>query len=308
MSLSQRDVVVDPALSNVSIKYTNTSFIADQILPIIKVGKQTGKYYIYDKSNLRVDKTLRAAASPSNEVEFGLSLSGVFYCDDHALKGKVADEIQDQAEQALNPMIDETESITEKLLLDREVAAATLLRSTTNLTQNTTLSGTAQWNDYTNSNPLGDIRTAKNAIHAATFKIPNTLVLPRPVFNTLIDHPSIVGRVQYSQLGIVTQELLARVFQVDTVLVADAGYNTAAEGQTDALSYAWGKDVILAYVEKQPKLKMLSLGATFTYSLRQVMKWRDEDRKVTYVRVGEDYYVQKIIAAVCGYLIKTAIA
>jgi hypothetical protein len=55
--LVQQDVVVDPALSNVSIKYTNDTFIADMILPMVKVAKQTGKYYVYDKSNLRVDKT-----------------------------------------------------------------------------------------------------------------------------------------------------------------------------------------------------------------------------------------------------------
>ena len=97
MALVQSDVVIDPALSNVSVKYTNDTFIADAILPMVKVAKQTGKYFIYDKSNLRVDKTNRAAGSPANEVDFGLSLSGVFLCDDHALKGFVADEVQDQA-------------------------------------------------------------------------------------------------------------------------------------------------------------------------------------------------------------------
>ena len=53
----QQDVVVDPALSNVSIKYSNDTFIADQVFPTLSVTKQTGKFYVYDKSNLRVDKT-----------------------------------------------------------------------------------------------------------------------------------------------------------------------------------------------------------------------------------------------------------
>lgn len=309
MSIQRSDVMIDPVLSTLSVKYTNESYIADLILPIVKMGKQTGRYYTYDKANLRQDKTLRAAGSPSNEVEYGLTLGAVFYCDDHALKGKVLDEVVDQAESALDPINDEVENVTDKMMLDKELAAATLLRSTSNLTQNTTLSGTSQWSDYTTpSNPIGDIRTAKNAIHASTFRIPNVLVLPRPVFNTLVDHPAIVARVQYSQLGVVTQELLARLFQVETVLIADAGYNTANEGQADVLAYVWGKDAILAYVEKKPKLKMLSLGATFTYKERVVKKWRDEDREVTYVRVGGDFYTQRIIAAGCGYLFKTAVA
>jgi len=136
--LVQQDVVIDPALSNVSIKYTNSAFIADMILPVVKVSKQTGKYYIYDKSNLRIDATTRAAGAGANEIDFGLSTAS-FACDDHALKSFVADEIQDQAEAALNPLIDETETITEKLMLDRENNAATLLTTAANFTNTSAL-------------------------------------------------------------------------------------------------------------------------------------------------------------------------
>lgn len=306
--LVQQDVVIDPALSNVSVKYTNDNFIADLVLPVVRVTKQTGKYYIYDKSNLRVDKTNRAAGSPANEVDMGLSLSGVFTCDDHALKGFVVDEVQDQAEAALNPLVDETENITEKLMIDREVAAAALLTSTANLTQNVTLAGTDQWSDYSNSDPVGDVRTARTTIHAATFKKPNTMILGKQVFDMLIEHPQIIDRIKYSQLGIVTTQLLARLFQVETVLVGESGQNTAAEGQTDVLAYIWGKDVILAYISPVVRTKMLTLGVTFTYGTRQVKRWRDEDREGTWVRVGKDNYVQKLIAAACGYLIKAAVA
>jgi len=306
--LVQQDVVVDPALSNVSIKYTNDTFIADMVLPIVKVSKQTGKYYVYDKANLRVDKTNRAAGSAANEIDFGVSPSGTYACDDHALKGFVVDEVQDQAEAALNPLIDETETVTEKLMLDREVNAATLLTSTANLTQNTTLSGTSQWSDYSNSDPIGDVRTARTTIHQNTFKKPNTLILGKQVFDILVEHPAIIERIKYSQLGVVTEELLARVFQVEKVLVGEAGSNTAVEGQTDSLSYVWGKNAIVAYISPVVRLKMLTLGVTFTYSQRLVKRWRDEDREGTYVRVGNDNYVQKIVAAAAGYLIKAVVA
>lgn len=308
MALVQQDVVVDPALSNVSIKYTNDSFIADLMLPKIPVIKQTGKYYIYDKANLRIDKTARAAGSAANEIDFGVAPTGTFSCDDHALKGFVADEVQDQADAALNPLIDETETVTEKLLLDREQNAATLLTSTANLTQNTTLAGTSQWSDYNNSDPVGDIRTGRVTIHTNTFKKANTLEMGKPVWDILVDHPAIIERIKYSQLGVVTEELMARVFQVDQILVGEAGSNTAAEGQTDSLAYIWGKHAVLAYIAPQVKIKMLTLGATFTYKTRQVKRWRDEDREGTYVRIGSDNYNQKIIAAAAGYLIRNAVA
>lgn len=307
MVLTQQDVVVDPALSNVSIKFTNDTFIADQVFPVMPVVKQTGKYYVYDKANLRIDRTERAAGSGANEVDFGLSTAS-FSCDDHALKGFVADEIQDQAEAALNPLVDETEMITEKLLLDRENNLATILTDTAQVTQNTTLSGTSQWSDYSNSSPVTDIRTARTTIHAASFKKPNTLILGKQVFDALCDHPEIIERVKYSALGVITAELLARVFQLEKILVGEAGKNTAVEGQTDSLSYVWGKHAVVCYIAPRVGLKTLTLGITFTYKTRMVKRWRDEDREGTYVRVGQDNYVQKVVAVAAGYLIKNAVA
>lgn len=303
----QQDVVIDPALSNVSVKYTNDTFIADLIAPTVKVSKQTGKYYIYDKANLRVDKTNRAAGSGANEVDFGLTTAS-FACDDHALKSFVADEIQDQADAALNPLIDETEALTEKMLLDREANLAAILADTAQITQNTTLSGTSQWSDYSNSSPIADVRTARTTIHAATFKKPNTLILGKQVFDMLCEHPEIIERIKYSQLGVVTAELLARVFQVEKVLIGEAGSNSAVEGQADSLSYVWGKHAVVAYIAPSIGIKSLTLAVTFTYGTREVKRWYEQDREGTYVRVGKDNYVQKIIAVGAGYLIKNAIA
>lgn len=308
MVLSTSDVYVDPALSNVSVRYSNDTFIADLVLPILKVSKMTGKYYVYDKSNLRVDNTKRALGAPSNEVDYGVDPTGTFITSDHALKGFIPDQIQDQADAALNPLIDETETITEKMMLDREVGAANLLTSTSTMTQNVTLSSTAQWSDYTNSDPIGDVRTARTTVHSNTFKKPNTLIMGKQVFDMLIEHPQIIERIKYSQLGVVSAELLARVFQVEKILVGEAGQNTAHEGQTDALSYIWGKSAIVAFISPQIKLKNLTLGYTFTYGLRTVKRWRDEDREGTYVRVGNDNYQQAIVAVNAGYLIATAIA
>lgn len=308
MALTERDVVVDPALSNVSIRYSNDIFIADLLLPMLKVAKQTGKYFVYDKANLRIDQTTRAAGAGANEIDFGVAPTGVFSTNDHALKGFVSDEVQDQADAALNPLVDEVETITEKLMLDREQNAANLLFATGNITNNTTLSGTSQWSDGDNSDPIGDIRTARISVHQNTFKLPNTLVLGKQVYDQLIEHPQVIDRIKYSQLGVATPELLAKIFQVDKVIVGYAGSNTAKEGQTDSLSYVWGKFALVAYISPQIKLRNVTLGYTFTYSTRTAKRWRDEDREGTYVRIGNDNYQMALIAAACGYLIAGAVA
>jgi len=306
--LTQQDVVVDPALGNVSIKYGNDQFIADDVAPMMKVAKQTGKYYIYDKSNLRVDKSARAPGAPAAEVDAGFDPRGVFSADDHAFKIFIDDRVAEQADAALNPLVDETENLTEKLLLDREIDLATMLTDTAQVTQNVTLATTSQWSDYLNSDPIGDIRTGRTTVHQNSFKKVNTLVLGKPAFDILCDHPQIIERVKYSQLGVVTEELLARLFNVDKVLVGEAGYNSAKEGQTAVLGYVWGKNAILAYVSPQVRLKMLTFAATITYQQRIVKRWREEDREGTYIRVGNDNYQHVLIAVTCGYLVKNAVA
>lgn len=302
---------VDPMLTNVAIAYANQSYIAEQIFPSLQVNKQSGKHFVYDRARFRSTDNLRAAGSNSNEVTISVSTGSVYFADDHALKQFVADEDVDNAITPTSPFIDATENVTEMQFVSREIELAAMLTDTAVLTQNTTLAGTAQWNDYTNSNPISDVRTAAQAIHAAIHVQPNVLILSKQVFDKLVDHPEIVERVKYSALGVITAELLARLFEVDRVIVADAAKNTAAEGQADSMSYIWGKNAILAYVNPRIAQKMITLGLTYTWKTMKVEKLRgtdEEDRKGTYVRVGDHYYDQKLVSAAAGYLIKNAVA
>jgi len=281
--LTQRDVVVDPVLSNISIKYSNTQLVWSRLFPVFSVKKESGVYYKYDKSNLKVAQTRRAGGSPSNEVGYGVDTAS-FRTEDHALKEFVEDQVQDQADQPLNPLMDATEDVTERLELGAEKGVADMITDTSVVTNNITLSGTDQWSDYTNSDPIGDIRTGMDTVQKSILKRPNTIVMSKPVFDQLQDHPDILDRIKYSQLGATTEDLLGRLLNIDNVIVAEAIENTASEGTSDSLAYVWGKDVVIAYVAPSKRLKQVTLGWTFVYNNRQTMRWRDEDRKGTYVR------------------------
>ena len=118
-------------------------------------------------------------------------------------------------------------------------------------------------------------------------------------------------RVKYTQLGVLTPELLARIFGVERVLVGGAAKTTSVEGQTETTGYIWGKHAILAYIAPVVRPKILTLGLTYTWKTMQVERLRgtdEEDRKGTYVRVGNHYYDQKFVSAACGYLVKNAVA
>ena len=304
--LTITDVVVDPVLSNVSKAYSNEMYVAEKILPVFKVKKQTGKYYIYDKAKFRRNVTARAAGAKANEVEYGLTTAS-FEATDHALKEKTPWEIIEQADSALNPEMDAAENITEQLLIDKEIALATSMAATATITQNTTLSGTSQWSDYTNSDPITDVKTARQTVQKAIGRIPNTMILSQETFDVLSEHPDILEKIKYSQLGTATEELLAKLFKVKQVIVAAAIYETATEGATSSMGYIWGKHAWLCFIAPGNKLRSITVGLTFSYKTRTVKKWDDEDAEARFVRAN-DNYVQKFIAEEACYLIKDAVA
>lgn len=298
----------DPILSNVSVAYQNDLYIAEQLLPIIQSKKKTGKYYKYGKEKFRRTKSHRGMGAKTNEVGYGLTQSTPYVIEEHALKELVPNELKDQSPKPLTPEIDATENVTERMLIEKEYDLAAYMQSTSNISNNITLSGTSQWSDYANSDPIGVVRTAKQTIHSLIFKDPNVLVLGKQVFDKLVDHPDILDRIKYTKLGVATTDLLARLFGVEKVIIASAGYESAKEGQDSSMAYIWGKYAWLLYVTPKPGIKQVSFGYHFQMKApRMVDKWYVNDRKGTFVRVT-DSYVREIVSTDCAYLIKDTVA
>ena len=304
---------VDPILSNVAIAYSNDTYVATQIMPYLDVKDQTGKHFIYDRGRFRIDATKRGIGAPSNENTLSFTTGLPYSCEDHAQKQFVPDEDVENAVIPNAPFVDATENVTEKLMVEQESALATYMADTSNLSQNTTLSGTSQWSDYSNSDPFTNIETAKTTIHSKIFVEPNVLLLGKQVWDKLKHHPDFLERVKYSQKGVIREELLASLLGVDRVIIAKAGYNSAKEGQTDSMAYIWGKHAWLLYVNPRVQQRMITFGFTYRWSKKSMMVQRlrgenEEDRRGTYVRVGDHYYDQNLVSAEAAYLIKNAVA
>jgi hypothetical protein len=137
---------------------------------------------------------------------------------------------------------------------------------------------------------------------------PNKFALGYQAWAKLRHHPDLLGRLSVSTIRVLTPQLLADLIGVEEVLIGDALYNSADEGQTDVMSYVWGKDALLAYVATTPKIKGLSLGYTLQVTdARYVDRWDEPWVKAEFVRAN-DYYEPKLVAAEAGYLFKTVVA
>lgn len=305
---TQNDVRVDPVLTNMSVAYTNDELVADQIMPIVQVKKITGKYYEYDKDNFRIMDSERAPGSRANVTEHGLTLRSYGPIIEHALEEEVPTEVIDQAEDVLSPLQDAAENVMDKLLLGKEKELATIMATSGNFTNSVTLSGTDQWSDFANSDPLDDVETGRTAIHQATFKRANALVLPYKVYRKLAHHPQLKAELSVNRNKTLDTADLADLFEVEEVIIAASGENAVDEGQTSALTYVWGNHAWLIFRAKQPKLKQLTFG--WTLKVRGGIKTdrRFSEDEIQHIVRTRDTREHKIVADVCAYPIYNAIA
>lgn len=304
-------VHIDQALTNISIGYKNEQYIADSIFKPVPVDKQSDKYYVFGKERFRVVDDRRAPGSESNEVNWRLSLDQ-YYCEGHALRHAIPDEEMQNADDTFNIEADAVELLTDMILLNKEVDAASKLLNPDNYDSGLVQSLNVKWSDFTNSNPIADIEDAKSAIHRRSGLRANTLIISEPVFNVLKIHPKLIESIKYTQLGVLTKDLMATLFGVDNILVGSALKSTATNpGQADVLNYIWGNSAVLAYIPPKPGKKVASIGYTFMWNKDgqgavAVRKWYEQGRRATIVEV-ERWYDQKIVSNVAGFLITDVI-
>lgn len=308
-------VHLDVALTNVSVGYRNPAYISDAVAPPVGVRRQFDKYFIYDSEReaFRSSDDRRAPGAAANEIDFALSTDS-YAADDHALSSVIPDEERDNADPPIQPNIDRTEFLSDKIGLNKEIELAALLTNTSVITQSETLAGTDQWSDLVNSDPVTAVEDQKGTIIEAAQVVPNTLILPYDVFAKVRLHPNVVDRAKFVTLGVIGPDILSQVFDVENVLVPRALQNTAAPGQSPSMSFVWGKDALLCYVPPRPALKQVALAYTFQWSAapatlngHSVETWRDDRRKADMLRV-QRYYDQKVIAPGAAYLWKSAVA
>jgi hypothetical protein len=320
------NVHIDQILTQISVAWPNNALVGENLFPTVPVRKQSDKYYVFGREGWLVENDVRAPGTEANEIP-GLALStDTYYAQEHSLQIPVTDEERWNADSPLAPDRDGAELVTSKVMLGREKAMRDLVTTTTNYASgsSTTLSGTAQWSDYVNSDPISDLRTGKLAVHSRIFTEPTVGILPYQVMTKLEDHPDFIERIKYSERGIVSSDLIGAILNLPKIIIPGVGINTANAGATPSLGYLWAKDVVMAYVPARPGLKVPAFAYEYGWSgnpggqLQYVDRWREEKRKSDLVRVCR-YYDLKLVAqgdpgssdagkAIAGYLIKNAVA
>lgn len=309
------DVHVDAILTNISVAYIQdqNAYVASKVFPTIPVEKQSDKYFIYTKADwFRDEAQLRAPATESAGSGYNLS-TATYSASVYAFHKDVDDQVRANSDNPLNPDRDATTFVTQRMLLRQEIQWASEFFTTSVWATDST--PTNLWNDYTASDPIGDVETAKATILTSTGYLPNTMVMGYDVFRQLRNHPDIVDRVKYTSANDVTEDILARFFGVERILVARAVKNTALEGASASMSSIVGKNAALYYVA--PSAGVLTPSAGYQFAWRGVSDGMGANIGITRFRMPElradrieaqMAWDNKVIASDLGYFFSACVS
>jgi len=314
---------IDALANNLLVGYRPQNFIADRFFPVVNVQKESGLYAKIDRGNwFRVGDQTRAPKTRGKQVGYTVS-SASYRVQNFALETMHDWETLANADAPHRPREQAGMFLMDQLSLGYEVRVRDKIYANPGST--TTLTGINAWTDYANSNPLGDIEVAQNAIFSTTGAYANRMKLGRRTYQVLRRHPQLLQAANPTGLGggLATVETIASVFQIPgapplEVVIPGAIQNTAQDNQADVFSEVWSTHCILMNVAAAPGLMVPSYGYAFRWAnpelgpgLSAPPNWSletkdDEDIRATLWRTG--YYQDEVIVSPeLSHLISTGI-
>lgn len=324
-SPTQSDLHVNVPLTNVSVAYMQSAstYIADKIFPKVPVDKQSNIFWKYSKSDWRrTDVTKRAPGTETPGVQW-LQDTDTYFAHVYGVHKDIDDQTRANADSQFNLDKDATEFITNQLLLKRDIDwNARYFKKGVWATDKTGTTDFVKWSEA-NSDPIGDIAEAVLEFRRLTGFAPNIGVLGAEVMVALKQHPDIIDRIKYTQRGIVTEDLISTVFDLDELYtsyatVASGPQMNSAREQDAAATYDFttnAKGLLLAYAPKNPSILTPSAGYTFTWkgylggNSQGVRVKRFRLERIASDRVeAEATYDQKVVCADMGMFLDSVVA
>lgn len=305
----RHDVHIDSAMTNISIAYRNTGYIADKIFPNVPVNHQSDKYFKFEKDSwFRDEAGVRAPGTRAPRVEYAMDQPGNYACIEYAAAKGVPDETVLNADNPLRPDRTASEFVTDKLMLRKEKDVADLVNTSGNWTTSGSPTG-GQWNDDT-SDPISDV-TGSSGVHETIRGLiglrPNTCVMGAAVWAALKRHPDFLDRIKYTQRGVLTVEIVKELLEVQNLYIGDPIINSGKEGATASYADIWGKYCWFGWVPPNPSLDVPAAGYVITWKKRQINRYREDQEHQDVVECLENWD-SKVTCADAGYLLTSVVA
>ena len=300
--------IVDPVLTNVARGFVQQNLAGLALFPTVPVMVTGGNILQFGREEFRQYNIRRAPGAATKRLPMGYA-GAPYALEQDALEIPVPREhMRDASRQpGLNLGTIATRKGMATIMLSLEVQQATLARNTASYpaSNRVALGAGSRWSDAT-VNPSTSIETGREAIRTAVGVYPNTAVLSARAFAAARSNPLLLDRFKYTSAESVTTDMLARLWDLERVVI---GRSVTAD-QADVTTDVWGTDVVLAYTaigamdNAQP-----SFGFTYTmegHPLVEQSYWDAGTKSWIYPVTMER--VPVVAGGGAGYLIQTAAA
>lgn len=309
MATNVRDTMVYGPLRDQSIQYKNKLYVADMVFPQLVVSPRS-KILLYDRGPwFRNEASVRGTGAAAVRGNFTYTTTNIATTN-YAFAVEIPDEDRRDAEYLnsvpLQPEMDAVDYATNAIELRREINASAVAVAATAVWSGETAGEDVNglWAAGAGNTFIEDILAGIETIQNNTGIRPNRLLLTANTMAELAQETTLLARIQYSALGIVTPDLIAALFGLDKVIISDQLMNTADEGTTDSMTsqYIWeqtaSKGSAFLYYFGPVGLKSINSGYICSLSqnggTRQVSRWRDDARHSDVIEVAEEFDVKQI--------------
>ncbi len=273
-------------LTNVCLAYfqSMSGFVARKIFPIVPVPTSSAHYYEFDKGDLARDNMAR-------KPEFGHVAPGIYgkrdkfyHCDvDQVITGvdqiSALDFQRTNAPAVIDPRRAKTRWVAEQMNIHLDRIWAQKYFNAESWAHVYTGIGTGAVGanqfyhfDNENSDPVTFFNQLRTRMLLSGLRKPNKMVLGAVAFTALTVNPSILERIKYqgseANPANVTANVLAQLFGLDEIVVAESVYNAAPYGAEDDMRFICNpNDALLTYTTNSPSIEEPSAGYTFTWDM-----------------------------------------
>lgn len=297
--------VANEQLTGLAIAYTPQDLIADNVLTQTYVDSPEFKYRYYDKGQFltEVDTEIGEYGLPE-ETEFKYTEkhngTGVYAHETKLSVRHLNLDTQEKNKEAKRVMFSKN-----ILKLSGEARLAKLLRDENTYDGNSVTLTSANNFASANAAPIKFVQECADKM----YKKPNTMIISRAGASFLRSLKPIVQNYKGNAIqdGLVPVEFLKECFDVENILIGGGRVNTNKRGQNVSLSYIWGNDMILAYIDPSADLDCgVTFGQRVKYKDYNVLTYFDPKpgaEGVKYYKSVEEYK-DIVTCPDCGYLIK----
>lgn len=249
---------VDPLLTNMAVGWQQdlSGFLSGRVFPNVPVNESSGIYAVWPTGSIWRDEMRRRPLGGELErVDYSVS-TDTFKIEEYGVKHYVDDRTRRNASNPFDPDIGAARLLSGMAAINAERRWASnffttgiwsndILGVTTGPTAGTEI---LQF-DQAASDPADSIEEYQIIMEEATGgRSGNVLIIGRSVWKAVKANTAFKDQIKYTQRGLITEQIAAALFGVETLIIARSVFNTAEEGLATSISRIIGaKDGLLLH-------------------------------------------------------------